>query len=69
MTKILDRLLGLAAVRADASAVCPRDSWTECKANSIGPNSWNRCTRVATQSGNCTITYSSWVCRCETFAC
>ncbi|MEV4413113.1 hypothetical protein [Catellatospora sp. NPDC049609] len=70
MTKLLDRVLGMAAAKTAASAGCPPDSWTECYTRQqLGPSSWETCTRTVTQTGSCGVSYGPSTCRCTNYYC
>jgi hypothetical protein len=64
VTKLLDRVLGLAA-KADASAGCPPDPYTEARITCSGSIYVQTCYRSCSTSGNCTTHCGSWGgCRC-----
>ena len=67
MTKLLDRVLGLAATKAEASASCPPDPYTQKVIYCTGPgNSYvQTCRRTCQTKGNCSgETCSAWSCSC-----
>ncbi len=64
MTKLLDRVLGMAA-KADASAGCPPDPYTQKRVTCRNGIYIETCYRTCSTSGNCTTSCGSWgSCRC-----
>ena len=67
MTKLLDRVLGLAATKAEAAASCPPDPYTEgyIDCTGVGGSYIQTCTRTCQTKANCSgVTCGSWSCRC-----
>ena len=66
MTRILDRMLRIAAPSADASAACPpdpyTDTWVRCFSNG---QYFETCRRTCSTNGACVTHCSAYTCLCE----